>query len=87
MFNKSVSGLTDESTMMDIDSVNANFTTEPMGTSSNVNITNQIVETSIIPHHGCDNSSAFDHDSVSVSEEDCEVDVMDFETVGKYSML
>lgn len=70
---KLYSGLTDEATMLD--SVNANFTTEP---SSNVKVTNQIVETSIIRHQGCDNSSAFDHDSAS--EVDCEVNVIDSET-------
>lgn len=69
-------GLTDVPTVMD--SVDANLTTELISTSSNINVTNQIVETSIIPHQGC---SAFDYDSIS--EVDCEVD----SETGMYSMI
>lgn len=67
-----------------MDSVDANVTTAPISTSSNVNVTNLIAATSIMAHREWDDRNAFDYGSVA--EVDCEDDFIECETVGMYAV-
>lgn len=64
-----------------VNSVDANVTTEPISTSSNVIVSSLIVATSIMAHREYDDKNAFDYGSV-----DCEDDFMECETFGMYAM-
>ncbi len=68
--------------MMDRVAVDANVTTEQIGTSSSVNETFSIG--TITAHRECDDRNVFDY--CSVPEVDCEDEFIDCETVGMYTI-